>query len=134
MKIFIPKIENESTFGFRFENEFVSAYDSFLCQQPSSYQLETMSETTLWRISYQDLMEVYKTTKVGNTIGRLAAEQLFLMKSKREQSLLNESAEERYMSLFKSRPRLIRELPLKYVASYIGITPQALSRIRRQIS
>lgn len=134
IRLYVPKVENDLTFGFCFENEFVSADDSFLRQKPCTYQFETLTDTILWRISYTDLQSVYANTSIGNTIGRLAAENLFLMKSEREQSLLNESAEERYLSLFKKRPKLIREIPLKYLASYIGMTPQALSRIRKRIS
>ncbi len=128
------KTEKETTFGFCFKNEFVSAYDSFLTRKPSLYQLEALTDLTTWRISYNDLQEVYQNTIVGNQIGRLSSERLFLIKSKREQSLLNNSAEERYLNLFKERPNLIKEIPLKYIASYIGVTAQALSRIRKRIS
>ncbi len=136
VRLFIPKEdeEKEMTFGFSFQGEFVSAYDSFLTQTPTLYQLETLVDTTLWSISYNDLQEVYKTTKIGNTIGRFISEKLFLLKSKREQSLLNETSEQRYLNLFKDRPNLIKQIPLKYIASYIGVTPQALSRIRKRIS
>ncbi len=135
VRLFIPKEdeEKEITFGFSFQGEFVSAYDSFLTQTPSLYQLETLVDTTLWSISYNDLQEVYKTTKIGNTMGRFVSEKLFLLKSKREQSLLNETPEQRYLNLFKERPNLIKQIPLKYIASYIGVTPQALSRIRKRI-
>jgi CRP-like cAMP-binding protein len=136
VRLFIPKEdeEKEITFGFSFQGEFVSAYDSFLTQTPSLYQLETLVDTTLWSISYSDLQEVYKTTKIGNSIGRFISEKLFLIKSKREQSLLNETSEQRYLNLFKERPNVIKQIPLKYIASYIGVTPQALSRIRKRIS
>ncbi len=134
IRFYIPKLENDLTFGFTFENQFVSAYDSFLNQTPSHYRLETLSATVLWRVSYKDLQEIYAATEIGNTIGRLAAENIFLIKAQREQSLLNQTAEERYLALFDERPDLIREVPQKYIASYIGITPQALSRIRRRIS
>jgi len=136
VRLFIPKEdeEKEITFGFSFQGEFVSAYDSFLTQIPSLYQLETLVDTTLLSITYDDLQEVYKATKIGNIIGRFISEKLFLLKSKREQSLLNETSEQRYLNLFKDRPNLIKQIPLKYIASYIGITPQALSRIRKRIS
>ncbi len=136
VRLFIPKEnpDKEITFGFSFEGEFISAYDSFLTRTPSLYQLETLTDTTIWSISYDHLQEVYKNTKIGNLIGRLSSERLFLLKSKREQSLLNETATERYLNLFKERPKLIKEIPLKFIASYIGVTPQALSRIRKQIS
>ena len=136
VRFFIPKLEEnkEVTFGFCFVNEFVSAYDSFLTQTPSKYELESLSDVSIWSISYADLQEVYNKTQVGNLIGRLSSERLFLIKSKREHSLLNETAEQRYLNLFKERPKLIKEIPLKYIASYIGVTAQALSRIRKRIS
>lgn len=134
VRFFIPKEQYDLTFGFCFENQFVSAYESFLNRQPCNYQIETLAETVLWRMTHDDLQQVYAETSIGNTIGRLTAESLYLIKSEREQSLLNETAEERYLALFKRRPNLFREIPLKYIASYIGVTPQALSRIRKRIS
>ena len=135
VRLFIPKEdpEKEITFGFSFTDQFISAYDSFLTQSPSAYQLQALTETTLLSISYDDLQAVYKTTQIGNLVGRLTAERLFLLKSKREQQLLNLTAEERYLKLFKERPELLKEIPLKYISSYIGVTPQALSRIRKRI-
>jgi len=135
VRLFIPKEnpEKEITFGFSFKNQFISAYDSFLTQQPSLYQLQTLIETSVLSISHNDLQEVYDKTKIGNLIGRLTAERLFLIKSKREQNLLNLSAEERYVALFKERPELLKVIPLKYISSYIGVTAQALSRIRKRV-
>lgn len=134
VRFYIPKEEIDLTFGFLFENEFVTAYDSFLTQTPSEYQIETLAETILWQISYKDLQEVYEKTINGNIIGRKMAENMFLIKSKREISLLNKTAQERYLDLFINRPNLLKQIPLKYIASYIGVTPQALSRIRKRIS
>jgi CRP-like cAMP-binding protein len=135
VRLYIPKEnpEKEITFGFSFKDQFISAYDSFLTRKPSAYQLQTLSETTILSINYNDLQEVYKTTQIGNLIGRLTAEGLFLIKSKREQNLLNLTAEERYIRLFKERPELLKIIPLKYISSYIGVTAQALSRIRKRI-
>ncbi|MGB5818810.1 MAG: Crp/Fnr family transcriptional regulator [Saonia sp.] len=134
VRLYIPKVENDLTFGFVFSNQFVSAYDSFLTRTPCVYQVEAITKTTLLQISYRDLQEIYLKTDVGNTIGRKNAEDLFLIKSRRELSLLSKTAEERYLDLFSDRPDLIKQIPLKYIASYIGITPQALSRIRKRIS
>lgn len=133
-RFMIPKEDKEVTFGFCFENEFISAYDSFLTRTPSLYDIEALTDMSIWSISYDDLQDIYNKTTVGNSIGRLSTERLFLIKSKREQSLLNETAKQRYLNLFTERPNLIKEIPLKYIASYIGVTAQALSRIRNTIS
>ena len=136
VRLFIPRDnpEKEITFGFSFKNQFVSAYDSFLTQSPSNYQLQALTETAMLSISYEDLQSVYKSTQIGNLIGRLTAEDLFLIKSKREQNLLNLNAEQRYLKLFKERPELLKSVPLKYISSYIGVTAQALSRIRKRLA
>ncbi|WP_299485453.1 Crp/Fnr family transcriptional regulator [uncultured Allomuricauda sp.] len=134
VRFYIPKEEGDLTFGFLFENEFVTGYDSFLTQTPSEYQIETLTDSVLWKISHKDLEEVYERTSSGNTIGRKMAENMFLIKSKRELALLSKTAEERYLDLFSDRPKLLQQIPLKYIASYIGVTPQALSRIRRRIT
>ncbi|WP_438711426.1 Crp/Fnr family transcriptional regulator [Aquimarina muelleri] len=134
IRLYIPRVESDLTFGFLFDNEFVTAYDSLLTQSPSEYQIETLTETILWKISNKDLQEVYEKTNNGNIIGRKMAENMFLIKSKRELSLLSRTAEERYLDLFSDRPNLLQQIPLKYIASYIGVTPQALSRIRKRIT
>ena len=134
VRYYIPKDENDITLAFIFADSFASAYDSFLTRKPSVYQAETLTKTTLWRLSYSDLQIIYSSTEIGNKIGRYASEDLFLKKFKRELSFLNETAEQRYQNLFTEQSQLIREIPLKHIASYIGITPQALSRIRKRIS
>lgn len=134
IRFYIPKEEkNDITFSFTFENNFTSAYESFLTRKPSAYQIETLTPVVLWRLTFSDLQEIYAETSIGNTIGRLAAESIYLETSKRELSLLDQTAEQRYLSLFTEQPQMIQKIPLKYLASYIGITPQALSRIRRRI-
>lgn len=134
IRFYIPNENYDLTFAFAFDNAFVSAYDSFVSQLPSTYNAETITNTILWRLTYNDLQEIYSKTEIGNAIGRHASEELFLKKSNRELSLLNDTAEQRYLKLFSEQPKLIEKIPLKYIASYIGITPQALSRIRKRIS
>ena len=135
VRLYIPKEDpdKEITFGFSFKDQFISAYDSFLTQKPSAYQLQALTEVRVLSITYDDLQAVYNTTQIGNLIGRLTAERLFLLKSKREQDLLHLSAEQRYVKLFKERPELLKVIPLKYISSYIGVTAQALSRIRKRL-
>ncbi len=134
IRFYIPGEEKELTFHFSFDKEFACAYDSFLTRRPSEYALQALRQTTAWQISYEDLQRVYAQTRVGNYLGRFASEKLFLAKSRRELSLLKYTARERYLNLFKEQPEILKHIPLKYIASYIGITPQGLSRIRRQIT
>ena len=134
VRFVIPNEDAETTFGFAFQGHFFSAYDSFVFQKPSKYQIETLTDVKVWRISHQDLNNLFDNTREGNLVGRQIAEQFFCGKQNRELSLLTKTATERYYNLFKHQPQLIKEIPLKYIASYIGITPQALSRIRAEVS
>lgn len=132
-RFYMPKEENDLTFAFAFHHNFMSGYDSFLTQTPSVYCIEALTKMSVWQLTYEGLHEIYEETEIGNAIGRQAGEELFLKKSKRELSLLHETAEQRYLNLFTEQPELLQQIPLKYIASYIGITPQALSRIRKRI-
>ena len=134
VRYYIPSEENETTFEFCFENEFCVGYDSYISREPARYNIEALTDVTVWVISYKDLQHLYNTTYAGNVIGRKMAELMYQIKFDRELSLLTKSAEERYLQLFKVSPNLIQNIPLKFIASYIGVTPQALSRIRKRIS
>lgn len=134
VRYFVPKEHKELTIELTFEGHLVGAYDSFLTRLPSIYHVEAIVKTSLWRISYEDVQVLFRETAIGNAIGRLASEQLFMEKASRELSLLNDTPEQRYLKLFTEQPDLIKRIPLQYIASYIGITPQALSRIRKRIS
>jgi CRP-like cAMP-binding protein len=134
IRYYLQDGEKEITFEIAFENSFAAAYDSFITRTPALYTAEALTDTVLWSVTYPDLQELYQTTVNGNKIGRLAAEELYIKKNKRQLSLLKDSAEQRYKNLLTDYPHLIQHIPLKYLCSYIGITPQALSRIRRRIS
>jgi CRP-like cAMP-binding protein len=134
VRFWIKTGDNEVTFDFAFEKSFFSAYLSFLTREPTNWNIQTLTPAVLWRISYADLQLTYKQTQVGEKIGRLAAENLFIAAAKRKIALLTDTAEELYLMLFKEHLHLIQNIPLKYLASYIGVTPQALSRIRKRIS
>lgn len=123
----------EITFNFVFPGWFHSSYDSFITQTPCEYSTQCLTDVEILRISYPNIQKIYKETQSGEVIGRISAEQLFLRKSRREISLLTESVDERYLYLVENYPRLLQEIPLKYLASYIGVTPQALSNIRGRV-
>ncbi|MCT4215897.1 Crp/Fnr family transcriptional regulator [Elizabethkingia anophelis] len=130
---FIERGETEATFYFAFEQDFVSAYDSFITQTPCRYSLQALEDTSLLRISWHDVQDLYQQSSKWDKIGRILNEHAYVERADREFSLLTKSPQERYENLFKQNPEVIKRIPLKYIASYIGVTPQALSRIRRRI-
>jgi CRP-like cAMP-binding protein len=134
VRFWIEVGDNEVTFDFAFEKSFFSAYPSFLTREPTNWNIQTITPTVIWCISHANLQLIYKQTQAGEKIGRLAAENLFIAGAKRKISLLTNTPEELYLMLFDEHLQLIQNIPQKYLASYIGITPQALSRIRKRIS
>ena len=70
----------------------------------------------------------------GDKICRFAAEGLFIHKQKQQIDILTKSAKERYLELLNRQPQIIQRTPQKYIASYLGVTPQSLSRIRKEAS
>ena len=134
VRYYVEEGDKDITFELAFENSLAAGYDSFLTRTPVVYSGETLVPTELWSITYTDLQAVYAESKVGERLGRLAAEQLYIRKNKRQMWLLKDTAEQRYMRLVHEYSHFLQLVPLKYLASYIGITPQALSRIRKRIS
>ena len=132
-RFFIEKEDKDVTLNFIFENNYLSSYESFLTRTPSPYTIEALTDLVLWRSSHESFLYFFKNTDIGNYLGRISAEGLYLKKAEREISFLTETAEERYLNLMKQDPMLLQKVPLKYIASYIGITPQALSRISKRI-
>ena|SRR6218665_257114 len=132
-RLFFEKENKDLTIRFVFNNQYLTAYDSFTQRTPSRCNVEALTDMVVWRVHYNDLQELYRTHTVGNLIGRLTVEALYVEKLNREFSFLSDTAEERYLKLMKEQPQLFQLIALKHIASYIGITPQALSRIRKRI-
>ena len=131
---FFEQEDRQITVVLKFSSSFFSCYDSFIDRKPSFYSLEALTDCVCWRIKYEDLMQCYNGSMIGNQLGRIAAERLYIEKAEREKSFLAKSAKERYLELFNTNPKLLANVPLKFIASYIGVTPQALSRIRGKIN
>lgn len=124
----------EISVGFMFPNDFVSAYYSFLTKRPSLMAIQALSTVTIISISNTDLNNLCDKYKSAERIGRLNAERIYRRKEEREIALLTMSATERYVDLINRSPKLLQKIPLKYIASYLGIKPESLSRIRKQLT
>lgn len=124
----------EISVAFMFPNGFVSAYYSFLTQRPSLMAIQAVSATTIISISVTDLSMLCDKYKSAERIGRLNAEKIYRRKEEREIALLTMSATERYVDLINRSPQLLQQIPLKHIASYLGIKPESLSRIRKQLA
>jgi CRP/FNR family transcriptional regulator, anaerobic regulatory protein len=117
-----------------YEGEFFGDYMSFINQQPTALEVVSFEASELFRISKENFNKLSYQTEFGNTICRFAAEALFVHKQQQQIDILSKSAHERYIEIVRKNPGIILRPPQKYIASYLGITPQSLSRIRKSLS
>jgi CRP-like cAMP-binding protein len=129
----IDRKGNERNYLFRMEGSFVADYDSFLHQQKSRYFIECIKETQLIALDYQSALIIYDKIPAFQKIGRLVAEQLYVLAKERVEDFMFLSAEERYLKLMAQHPEVFEKIPLGYIAEYLNIRPQSLSRIRKRI-
>jgi CRP-like cAMP-binding protein len=125
--------DKKHIYNFFFEKEYVSDYESFLTRMPAKYGLEAIEDTTTIDMHYDDLQAMYLAYPEFERVGRLAAEAQFIRLARQISSLLAEKPEERYQHLLEEKPQVLQRAPQYLVASYLGITPEALSRIRKRM-
>lgn len=118
--------------GFMCENNYISQYDSFLLQQPSPAFIDALEDTEVVNMSYTDMQALYRERPVFQIFGRKIAELLFIMLTSQNTRLLTLTPEERYQSVVDRQPFVIQRVPQYMIASFIGITPEHLSRLRRK--
>ncbi len=117
-----------------FKNSFYCAYDSFYSRTKTDIYIQAITDCQLYSISYEKLQTLYEKCETAKKLGRIATEFLPAKKVKRELNLLTKSPQERYVNLLNEQLKYIQHIPLKYLASYIGVVPETLSRIRKRIS
>lgn len=127
----IWKKNNFVCIDISFENDFLIDFMSFSTQKPSPIEVKLFEDTTIFRVSHQNFQQTFRPGSYGDRITRLVAESTFIKKQYQQINLLTKSSKERYLELLKSK-KGIERTQLKYLASYLGITPQSLSRIRAE--
>ncbi len=123
----------EQTGQFFFENSWYTDYESFLSENPTEQFIQAMEPTKLWLLSRHALYELYELNPKFERFGRIMAENAYLGSRKSKVMLQNMLPEERYRLLIEERPKVIERISLKYIATYLGIQPESLSRIRKRI-
>lgn len=120
----------EYTKAFAAENDFAVSYASMLLKQPSAFSIEALEDTVLLCIKYSDWEKLLDSVPCWNIVARKVVEKVYIMKQLRERELLLEDAESRYIHFMDQYPFLHKRLKQHYIASYLGISPVSLSRIR----
>lgn len=129
---FIDSEGAEHIVGYAFENEFVGDYSSFLKGIESLVGIQALTECIVYRLARNEMIGYWDTDLNTQKYGRLIAESLYGMAYKR---ILESycSPEIRYRELMRRSPNLKENVSLKSIASYLGVTPETISHIRKKI-
>jgi CRP-like cAMP-binding protein len=125
---------NEVSTEFYSENQVVFEVGSFFQKTVSKESYQALENCTGWYLTFDQLQMLFHSLPEFREFGRMILVKGYISFKNRTLSLINESAEQRYESLVKTRPEILQKAPLKYIASYLGITDTSLSRIRKEVS
>lgn len=125
---------NEITTCFCKENTISCAYESLITQQPSDLSIQAIEACELVVFKYEDVLKFYEQNPFWQQVGRLVAENEFMVMANYTRFINDLPAKDRYLRILKTDPYLIQNIPLVYLASYLQIKPETLSRIRKQLA
>ena len=132
VRYYINEDGDEGTYYFSREGEFVCDYESFLPQAPSNKNIQALEDTSLYLVNFDGLQQIYQNVKQGERLGRLGIEQVFVSVLQQLSSFYKDSPELRYQRFLTTFSAINQRVSQYYIASYVGIKPQSLSRIRKR--
>ena len=134
MRYYINHDGEDKTYAFALENNFICNNESFIPQTPSTKIIQALEDCEIFQISYDDLQIFYQSITQGERFGRLVIEQVFIQTLQDLSSFYADTPEYRYEKFIKNHPDLQQRISQYHIASYVGVKPQSLSRIRKRIS
>ncbi|MCH7402889.1 Crp/Fnr family transcriptional regulator [Belliella kenyensis] len=123
----------EKTCDISFENAWVTDFQSFINNTSCVMNLQALEATKIYLIKREKLYSLYSKCHKYETFGRLMAEQVAQRATEIAMSLSSDKPEERFQNLLKRQPDLFQKVPQKYIANFLGISPESLSRIQKRI-
>lgn len=115
-------------------NAFATSTVSFITQTPSNTSTQALDDVVLLTISYHDLQYLYTVSTFWQKVGRIIAEKEIMFMQKSEWRNTKRPAMEKYQLLLKENPGIVNRVPLQFIASYLGIQPETLSRLRKKLT
>jgi len=112
---------------------FFNDYLSYFKKEPARESYEALSDCKVWSISFDDMNELFHNMPEFREFGRMMLTMNYVEVHSRMLGMIQETAEQRYIHLMEERPDILQHVPLKIIASYLGVTDSSLSRIRREV-
>lgn len=133
VRYFVFKNDEESTLEFTKEGEFIADYGSFLSKEPSLQNIQALEDCELLVIEYEELQKLYKVSRNANLLGRVIIEHRFIIMVNQLLTVHRYTPEDRYRYFLEHYKDLVQRIPQYIIASFVGVKPQSLSRIRKRI-
>jgi len=133
VRYFVFKNDEEATLEFTKEGEFVADYGSFISKEPSIQNIQALEDCEFLVIDYEELQKLYKVSRNANLLGRLIIEHRFIIMVNQLLTVHRYTPEDRYRYFLLHYKDLTQRIPQYLIASYVGVKPQSLSRIRKRI-
>ena len=131
LKIFIHDEEMEHIIRFAYHQNFMSLIDSYFTENTTALNVNAIRKTKVKWISKTGINSLLYQNNKLQSLWKIVSESLIVQQLEREIDLLTSSPKKRYERVFKRSPQLLQEVPLKYIASYLRMTPETLSRIQK---
>ena len=125
--------DEEITYCFTFPNSLLVAYSSFITQNKSEENLQALTDSEIISISKKELENLAESNNKWLNFLKIIAEKEYVELEKWIFNHQKSNAQKRYVDLIHSNPQIVQQIPLHYIASYLGITQRHLSRIRASI-
>lgn len=132
LRIFVTTEHKEITQWISYKGYFVTELSSLIFNTPSRFNIQALSDCTLYTIQKTDYLSIGKVVTNWDKLEKLFIAKCFITLENRVLNHLSMTAEDRYLELFNENPDLFNQVPLQYLASMLGMTPETLSRIRKK--
>lgn len=131
VKISIYLQDQEHIIRFGYRHNFIAALDSFITNKPTEFHIQALKKTTIKVIKKEHYLQFIRSNPAHQILWDMLLEGLILQQLEREKDLLIKSPAERYIRVLQRSPRLFQEIPNKYIASYLGMSAETLSRLNK---
>ena len=131
---FITPDGNEHTIAIAIDDWWISDFYSYTSQTPASLYVEALEDSVIQQISYENVEQICDDHPRLERFFRLVAQKAFAYSQRRALSNIGKTAEERYLEYAEMYPKIIQRIPQYIIASYLGMTPEFLSKIRNKLT
>jgi hypothetical protein len=134
MRLYLIKDGVDITYYFYFPHSFATYFSSFKTGKPTHYFLGCIQDCSVSAFNQRDIYYLYDKYPEMQKFGRLMAEEAYLMMDRRMNYFQFYDLETRYLALRSEEPHLLKQVPQHLIATYLGVTPESLSRIKQQVA